>query len=541
MRQELLKNAVVGDPKTPWKTLLGLGADALRDASLNCPKETGRDERVFFPPDERESLSLADADYLLKTKYFRFALGTGKRFPAARVKRLLNNLMTECVSRDLSDEELDVFCGNAGRLLVFVSRNDDWKRGFPPFFQYEPMNDETLVRETTRAVKTVPSPVLRRGALEALRDRDPAKGRELMKTVWKGSENDDPKKLQARRAELLPAMRFGLGKEDEPFLEDALATGNVAAVREAVKALALLRNSSVWKTLRALGDGVLTPEGEFAPPEYSKELKKLGFPKCEGEELGIRILGAIPNDYWEKRFGKSAKKFVELMPFSPKTAPIYAGRLISIVEFGANSDWFRAIAPVCAASWSAKICGPTIKRLLVHNEVGFSNNETADNYSAFFLAIARIVDPEAARICYLWTSNGMGFLGRRDPDNFGPRIMCEPTPWSDKFCQEYYQWAFEDPDEESAYSKAQGALGNPDMFPRQTRAKIVAEYRARWEIPKSYERSGREAATIAKKIDEGERRFGEYHLGLRDRDLVVDRNLEDLPHWIRVWAKSTAR
>ena len=425
--------------------------------------------------------------------------------------------------------------------MVFVSRNNDWKRGFPPFFQYDPMDDETLVRETTRVVKNSTSSHLRRSALEALRDRNPEKGRELMKEIWKGNENDDPKKLRACRAELLPAMRFGLGKEDEPFLEEALATRNLAAVREAVKALALLRDSSVWKTLRKLGDEVLTPGGEFAPPEYSKELKKLGFPKCEGEELGIRILGAIPNDYWEKRFGKSAKKFVELMPFSPKTAPIYAGRLISIVEFGANSDWFRAIAPIYAASWNAPIFGQTIKQLLIFERASFSNNGTANDYAALFLTLARFVAFETARSCGSQIPEGMGIGRDRKSFEFHRRSMYEPTPWSDEICQEYYRLVFDNPNDESAYLTAQAIIGDLDKFPRKMREMIVAEYKSRWNVPEDYEYSGEEAEEIAREIDEGEERFGEFHLGLRHKDVFFDRNLEDLPHWIRVWAKTTAR
>ncbi|MBQ9874866.1 MAG: hypothetical protein IJM30_10415 [Thermoguttaceae bacterium] len=536
MKQDLLQNATLGDPSAPWQTLLRAGAESLRDASIPLAPDPGASAIVFFPSDERETLSLDDADYLLDSGHFRFVAESGKRFPESRVVRLVDSFARDYHKRELTDEQIGNLCGNPGRFLVFVSRDDNRKRCLPPELPYEVLDDEALVRETTRVATGDASPGTRFNALLALRARDPEKGREALTTIWNESEEREPKSRRSARSELLPAALFGLGEDDAPFLERARLDGNFETVQIAIRLLARLPNSPTRARLRELADSVLKPDGSLEPATFSKDLKKFGFPKCEGEELAIRFLAALPSDYWDERFG-SAKAFEEIFPFSAKTRALYAARLISIVEFGATPEWFRAVVPIYLASWHKKKVGETIYNLLV-----LSDLVRFWGWSSSFIKCARIVAPEVAKYCDLEARDRVNNGSRtrdRDFAEFEMRSKYEPTPWSEDFCKAFYRWIFENPTGDRAYVRALSLATNLDMFPRKMRDEIVAEFKARGDKPSGFGYAGRNAEFIANSVNEGEKRFGDYRRNLHPT--LLERVVENRFLWIRVWAKNKAK
>ena len=93
MKKDLVKRATIGDPATPWETLLAVGAEALRKAGTSCPKPSTEPEQILFcKPDEGEELTEEQADFLLKTWLYSVGIATGKRFPASRIRRLLKEI-----------------------------------------------------------------------------------------------------------------------------------------------------------------------------------------------------------------------------------------------------------------------------------------------------------------------------------------------------------------------------------------------------------------------------------------------------------------
>ena len=92
MDRQLFQTATTGDANSPWRTLLKSGAESLNDAASPPPAPSAAEPIWFFPPDDQEVFSEADADFLLdkaKLRQLRVGAATGKRFPETRLEKLI--------------------------------------------------------------------------------------------------------------------------------------------------------------------------------------------------------------------------------------------------------------------------------------------------------------------------------------------------------------------------------------------------------------------------------------------------------------------
>ncbi|MBQ9874875.1 MAG: hypothetical protein IJM30_10460 [Thermoguttaceae bacterium] len=526
MNRELVKTATTGGANSPWETLLRAGAEVLREAANGCPKPTAREPIAFFAPDASETMTEAQADFLLKTRQLPFGAATGKRFPPSRLLAFLDRVSGENwefnSSRRLSEKALASLGGAGARLLALYSNNAVWKRVLPAEFPYATLDDETFLRETTRVAESSASPRVRAKALRALASRFPDASRRVLERVWDGNETIDAKKLAALQGALIPTVWVGLSAADVPFLEEKALNSSVAVARVAIKMLATIPESRYYRELRELADALVTDDGKFVPPTYSRELKKLGFPKRDDRELGARIIGTIPLSHWEKRFEAAPEEIVERFSDDYGQEPIFAGWRAALVHFGAGVEWVRALNASCPGRRITEFSDQTLMSF-----INDSNNEYGTSVWFAFSQRAGQMAPETEAVKYVRVNRDLA-SGAREKD-FAELTACEeynPNPWSDELCKERFRLAFEEP---ASLNNAERVAWQIEAFPRAMRDKIVAELERLANRNRAFAEPLEVARENASKINCAEQLFGEFHRKSLDRSLFADELDEILP------------
>lgn len=190
---------------------------------------------------------------------------------------------------------------------------------------------------------TVPE---RREALELVRRRDPATGRDWLAQAF-------PQEKPADRASLLDALRIGLSPEDEPFLEECLADRSTLVVQSAARLLALLPGSGLSARMVERADSMMTGETKgllrkktklaCAPPEQvPKEWERDGIPRKAPAGRGLRalcvevVLTAVRPSYWVDRFGLDATKLIEAVDGDPFEGAVITGWTQAATAFAAH-------------------------------------------------------------------------------------------------------------------------------------------------------------------------------------------------------------
>ncbi|MBQ9874871.1 MAG: hypothetical protein IJM30_10440 [Thermoguttaceae bacterium] len=509
MKKDLVKRATIGDPATPWETLLAAGTEALREIGTKLPKPKANPDSILFcEPDEGDALTEEQADFLLDNHLLATGIPTGKRFPYSRLERLLNYMVEWISCCFISRNEARAICGNAGLFLALASNNDAWKLGlFYGELMWDSLAPDVFLRETSRAADDDRNLDVRLGAIGALRKRDPNKAREKIESLWTAGAKSKLK-LTELRTKALATLRVGLCDEDVPFLERAVQTEDVDIFRDAIRLLARLPTSRVGRELRALGDATLTRDGRFVPPLYSQEMARLGIPKRDGVLLGVEVLGAIPTDYWEERFGATPEKIAESIPFLPETEPIYSGWVLAFAKFGAfggSESWARALEPIGLALEFEELEDKVLEKFMKELADGYSSR--ADLFHLYALNLA----PKAELEFKLKkTERTIKNPRKRELEMFSLRVTYEPKPWSDEFCDEYYRIALESgpvPHEfESTFA------GNIRNFSRPVREKILAELKKNPDASKRRKSSISIAEYQASRADDVERIIGDYRL-----------------------------
>ncbi|MBQ9874872.1 MAG: HEAT repeat domain-containing protein [Thermoguttaceae bacterium] len=509
MKKDLVKRATIGDPATPWETLLAVGAEALRKAGTSCPKPSTEPEQILFcKPDEGEELTEEQADFLLKTWLYSVGIATGKRFPASRIRRLLKEINEWASFHSRTDEEMRRFCGNSGLFLAFLSNRECW-----PFYLpnreliYDSLDFETFSRVARQ--DALNNPKRSWEALRALRKRDPDKGRDVFEQLWNEPENSR-KKEERTRLGLVNSLEVELDDADLPFLERALRTEDEEIVRAAVGFLVQLPKSAVGRQIRALGDAILTRDGGFTPPVYSKELEKLGFPKREGVLLGVEVIGQIPLDYWEERFGIEPRKIAEKIPFSPETEPIYAGWFCSFSHFLFHnvprfSEWGIVLTTLLIALEFDGLADRELEDFLKERAgAPCTPTDVFDGRSGRY-ALDAFLELKFKRL-----ERTVKSARKREFEKFTFRVRYYPKPWSDEFCDEYYRMALENGS--VPYDFKLRFAGNIGEFPRPKREKILAELRKNSDDSKRSKALISTAERNASRAEEVERIIGDYRL-----------------------------
>lgn len=191
--------------------------------------------------------------------------------------------------------------------------------------------------------------------LSALRSRDPAAAREVLATTWATERAED-------RLMFLDSLRTGLGPDDEPFLEQALADrsrnvrataaellsalpGSALAARMAVRAEACVAIDHMQPTVAT---PTITVE---APHECDPGMERDGVvakaPAGRGERswwLG-QLVEAAPLGTWSRRLGGRTPREIVALPVTDD----WQGEL--------HAAWCRAAARQRDAEWSRALLG----------------------------------------------------------------------------------------------------------------------------------------------------------------------------------------
>ncbi|MGK5695240.1 DUF5691 domain-containing protein [Streptomyces sp. URMC 128] len=203
--------------------------------------------------------------------------------------------------------------------------------------------------------------------LSALRSREPAAARDLLATTWATERAED-------RLMFLDSLRTGLGPDDEPFLEQALADrsrnvrataaellsalpGSALAARMALRAEACVAIDHMQPTrpaqaAPATGSTVATPTITVeAPHECDPGMERDGVvakaPAGRGERSWWfgQLVEAAPLGTWSRRLGGRTPREIVALPVTDD----WQGEL--------HAAWCRAAVRQRDAEWSRALLG----------------------------------------------------------------------------------------------------------------------------------------------------------------------------------------
>jgi hypothetical protein len=184
-------------------------------------------------------------------------------------------------------------------------------------------DDETIWETGTLAQRKV--------WLRRLREREPARARELLQAVWE----QEP---AAARAVLLEQFEQGLSADDEPFLQTLAA--NKARQNWVAMALHLLgrlpESAHVQQAVAKAGSALeLKPGGLLRKAALTTELHR--------DDLHT-LLAAVPPSIWGRKWNKSATELVELAQSSKLPKTLLEAWRAAAARFK-EADWAEALIP----------------------------------------------------------------------------------------------------------------------------------------------------------------------------------------------------
>jgi hypothetical protein len=189
--------------------------------------------------------------------------------------------------------------------------------------------------------------------LTAIRARRPADARELLATTWATERAED-------RLMFLDSLRTGLGPDDEPFLEQALADRSRNVRATAAELLSALPASALAARMAARAGACVAVDHTHATPtivveaphECDAGMERDGVvpkaPTGRGERswwLG-QLLEAAPLGTWPARLGGRTPQEIVALP----VADDWQGEL--------HAAWCRAAVRQRDAQWARALLGP---------------------------------------------------------------------------------------------------------------------------------------------------------------------------------------
>ncbi|MEV5431450.1 DUF5691 domain-containing protein [Streptomyces sp. NPDC052701] len=188
--------------------------------------------------------------------------------------------------------------------------------------------------------------------LAALRSRDPAAARELLATTWTTERSED-------RLMFLDSLRTGLGPDDEPFLEQALADRSRTVRTTAAELLSALPGSALAGRMAVRAGACVavdhTREAPVlvveAPHECDAGMERDGVvakaPAGRGERSWWfgQLVEAAPLETWPRRLGGRTPEEIVALP----VADDWQGEL--------HAAWCRAAVRQRDAAWSRALLG----------------------------------------------------------------------------------------------------------------------------------------------------------------------------------------
>ncbi|WP_107485740.1 DUF5691 domain-containing protein, partial [Streptomyces sp. 13-12-16] len=188
--------------------------------------------------------------------------------------------------------------------------------------------------------------------LTALRSRKPATARELLAASWATERAED-------RLMFLDSLRTGLGPDDEPFLEQALADRSRNVRATAAELLSALPGSALAERMAVRAGACVAVDRTRdtptivveAPHECDAGMERDGVvaraPAGRGERswwLG-QLVEAAPLGSWSRRLGGRTPREIVALP----VADDWQGEL--------HAAWCRAAVRQCDAAWSRALLG----------------------------------------------------------------------------------------------------------------------------------------------------------------------------------------
>ncbi|MFI8190673.1 DUF5691 domain-containing protein [Streptomyces sp. NPDC085946] len=188
--------------------------------------------------------------------------------------------------------------------------------------------------------------------LAALRSRDPAAARDLLATTWATERAED-------RLMFLDSLRTGLGPDDEPFLEQALADRSRNVRATAAELLSALPGSALAARMAVRAEACVAVDhtGDApalvveAPHECDAGMERDGVvakaPAGRGERSWWfgQLVEAAPLGTWSRRLGGRTPEEIVALPVTDD----WQGEL--------HAAWCRAAVRQGDAAWSRALLG----------------------------------------------------------------------------------------------------------------------------------------------------------------------------------------
>ncbi|MCI3276071.1 DUF5691 domain-containing protein [Streptomyces cylindrosporus] len=162
--------------------------------------------------------------------------------------------------------------------------------------------------------------------LSALRDRDPAAARELLVTTWQTERAED-------RLMFLDSLRTGLGPQDEPFLEQALADRSRNVRATAAELLSALPDSALAARMAVRAGACVSVDRTHAVPTITVQAPR----ECDASMERDGVVAKAPAGRGERSwwFGQ----LVEATPLATWSGRLGGRSPGEIVALPVADDW----------------------------------------------------------------------------------------------------------------------------------------------------------------------------------------------------------
>ena len=186
----------------------------------------------------------------------------------------------------------------------------------------------------------------RQGILLQARLHDPDLGRELLASSWKAETSTGA-------IWMLRSLQTGLSMNDEPFLEMALDSRNVAVRRRAAELLSMLPASRLSERMTRATETLLSIENKTIkvnfPEVFSADMLRDGVAvrnwkdpvKVQAAQLSD-LLASVPLEVWTARLNASPSDIVALAAASQQRQALLSG-FASAAERQRAEDWAQEI------------------------------------------------------------------------------------------------------------------------------------------------------------------------------------------------------
>jgi hypothetical protein len=238
-------------------------------------------------------------------------------------------------------------------ILPVLGRRGRWLAAHHPDWHYAAMDPGNW--STVRHAWENTSEGQRPSLVAQLREIDPAAGRALVESTWRG-ENDQ------RRLQLIRQLAAGLSAGDEPLLEAALDDRYHLVRRHAAELLAHLTESRLAARMQTYAPLYLnwTPRQvrqiAVSLPPVSAAMRRDGIVGVDRKDAAvvrsqemIQLVSGIPLDYWPAAWQAEPRAIVRAIPTTAWPRTLTAGFSLAALR-QKDAAWAELILDECGLS-----------------------------------------------------------------------------------------------------------------------------------------------------------------------------------------------